>query len=566
MKLPILLIFVFLMPCFVVVAQQPVNALFNDISTRPCPYDSTAMVTWPDGWQIYQTLNGEWDGTVDSSRCIHLEAIGNNARLYLDDMDTQLPIFIRTDAFTQAGTVASLDRVYLAFANLTNSEEAFFSTNTFCPGGLCTGLITQTSVYNENTDERVFRTYSESIGLNNQFYSLESCIPIERFEDQRFETFIIKLTFNVSPPPSPQGQYVEFINLGFDYFTPTFTFDTLVFAEQDFNGIAYENTLKNIVGSNFYPSTFMGLYNQPTFPSPSNVAYIEASLPESINTPQAINLVIQEESSLFLQPFTQLRGALVANSDSLRHELNIINNGNDWCISDLVELVFNGNGNFEYRSGHIDFGGTTSCLMFRNGSELRVDDQSVFRYGDNGEGILGLHYGGKIVLGEQSALHINNRVALWNDPNALSPEEAIVTLSPGQRLVFGPHSRIEPKAGGSYFTVFMNGGTLDDSALHPDSRARIKRIYPEPPAKLEDNINIYPNPVGETLQWRYIATGVETLNWRWQNAAGQVLRQGRATATKGVNTLQQACDLPTGVYFLQVRTADGQATVPFVKS
>lgn len=112
----------------------------------------------------------------------------------------------------------------------------------------------------------------------------------------------------------------------------------------------------------------------------------------------------------------------------------------------------------------------------------------------------------------------------------------------------------------------MNGGILDDSALDPDSRARVKRIYPEPEAQLEDNINIYPNPVGETLQWSYTTAGEETVNWQWLNAAGQVLREGRTLTAKGINNLQQACNLPTGGYFLRVRTADGQVTVPFVKS
>lgn len=59
-------------------------------------------------------------------------------------------------------------------------------------------------------------------------------------------------------------------------------------------------------------------------------------------------------------------------SDSVRHELNIINDGMDWCLGIIIDLVFNGNTNLIYGGGHLEFEGSTAYLMFLNGAELRL--------------------------------------------------------------------------------------------------------------------------------------------------------------------------------------------------
>jgi len=189
-------------------------------------------------------------------------------------------------------------------------------------------------------------------------------------------------------------------------------------------------------------------------------------------------------------------------------------------------------------------------------------------YGTDGDGLLGLGKGSKVILGKDSRLFINNRVVLWN--HELSPEnQAYIDLQPGNHLEFGPMSRLERvgvQETGILLNVYMNGGTLDDSGLSPEDRLLINRIYPEVSPRLLDNVSVFPNPIVDALQWSYIASSSGIVHWTFYNALGQMVGQGSVPAARGRNVFSTATPLTAGIYYLKVESKERQATVPFIKS
>lgn len=72
-------------------------------------------------------------------------------------------------------------------------------------------------------------------------------------------------------------------------------------------------------------------YDNLTYPSTSYFDYIDVSPNPNTTEVQIINLTINEGYTLLTQPYVQLRGAQV-EGDTLRHEVNLINNGGILCF------------------------------------------------------------------------------------------------------------------------------------------------------------------------------------------------------------------------------------------
>jgi hypothetical protein len=64
-------------------------------SEQLCPFDTTQSVILPTEWSVYQTLEGTWDGTLDSSRCLGFREMDGDWVLDLETLDPTLPLFFR---------------------------------------------------------------------------------------------------------------------------------------------------------------------------------------------------------------------------------------------------------------------------------------------------------------------------------------------------------------------------------------------------------------------------------------------------------------------------------------
>lgn len=542
--------------------QLVTNPFFTEVTSSTCPFDSTQTVHWPQGWRAYQTTDGRWDGPVDSSRCLSFRMEANGF-MALDQIDLSLPLFVSTEAFLNDGLLMP-DWVYGIGSGVLSPSPLLNGVD--CPGGICSGLIYRVDVPAETLGERDFRTYIAPFG-EMQFYDYDGCLVTERFAEQYLERLVIKLTFDDLDAPQDDLRlyYADVINSS--GFGPPRVFEGIVMPEFTYDGQAYAAPIEDVVEDAFWASVLIGRYPDTTYPSEDNIRYIEVSIASDPPTQQVINLYINEYTALHFQLFTMIRPGKVAGSDSLRHVLNITSGGGSWCFSSFAELVFDGNTHFVYDGGQLDFNGEQSCLMFLDGSELRVADGQTLHYGQNGLGILGIGRGSRAVLGRNSKLHINNQMLLWNH-EVSAGNQAYLDLQPGNELVFGPQARLERlgiQEEGIYLNVYMNGGRLDDSALSAEERRLIRRIYPEPALDMADDFHIFPNPVGEDLQWSYVSPEAGEVHWAFYNALGQRVQQGTVAVDRGRNLLSLPCKLPSGTYFLALRADRGRAVRAFVK-
>jgi hypothetical protein len=560
-KLPLLMLLSLALPQ-AADAQLVTNFWFGQITPMTCPYDSTQTVNWPQGWSVYQTTDGRWDGPIDSSRCISFST-ESAGRVALDQIEASQPLFISTQFFSDEGRLLP-DWVYGVSFAFTSPSPLLAGTD--CPDEICSGLIYRIEVPAETPGARNFRTYTVP-DANNPFAFHDACLVTERFEDQYLERLVFKFTFDSQSPLTGELR-LSFVSISPPEIETPIAFEELVLPESSFDGQAYTARIETLVPSIPWPATFIGRYPDTTYPSEANIRYVEARIASEPATQQTINVIVDEYfGPLHFQPFTRIRAGLVAGSDSLRHILNIVSADVDWCFGTLVDLVFDGSTHFIYDGGQLTFNGPQSCLMFLNGSELRVADGRSLHYGHNGLGILGLGRGSHAVLGRNSKLYLNNLLLLWNFDTG-PDNQAYIDLQPGNELVFGPQARLERlgfQEQGAFLNVYMNGGRLDDSALSPAERRLIRRIYPEPAPDMAADFHIFPNPVGEQLQWSYLAPEAGELHWAWHNALGQVLQQGTLPADRGKNVFALPCTLAPGGYFMVLRTSRGRAVRAFIK-
>ena len=80
----------------------------------------------------------------------------------------------------------------------------------------------------------------------------------------------------------------------------------------------------------------------------------------------------------------------------------------------------------------------------------------------------------------------------------------------------------------------------------------------------KQNVQIYPNPAHQHLNIVLDYPTTETVSFTCYNALGQALLQSQKAAGEQQYQLDIS-NLPAGIYFLQLETANKQISAPFVK-
>ncbi|MCS7037124.1 MAG: T9SS type A sorting domain-containing protein, partial [Saprospiraceae bacterium] len=311
--------------------------------------------------------------------------------------------------------------------------------------------------------------------------------------------------------------------------------------------------------------TFIGLYTAPTYPSPAHPSYIEAYPVPNEAIPRNITLSVGPGQTLEMQPFAQFRGGLVLGSDTLRHGFTLLNQGGEFCMN-FVDLIFENDQALHHAGGRITVNNAYSCMQFKKGGEFRIREGASLHYGDNGSGMLVVCADGSLVLERNAALTIDAILQISECNDALPPSHVYVDLPPGARLAFTENAWITnrfSKGQQMRLRVRMLGGTLDDTALGPDSRALIERIYPTPAPHWADNVQLAPNPFSNRITLTYTtAREGETLAVRWLDTSGRLLAEETLRAARGINEWAlQRLPAQSGLYLLDIRSEDGQRTV-----
>lgn len=388
-------------------------------------------------------------------------------------------------------------------------------------------------------------------------------MPTEKFSQQRLRALVLKVTFEANT--TAEGALLR-LSSGTSVFQGIFVPPILIRAinvesrHQQADG-DYLFPIRELAAGKF-STNYLLQYTGSGVPSADNPSYVTVSITPNPSTQRTINLVLQPFEYLGVQPFTQLRGGLVAGQDTLRHRVNLVNRGSDVCL-DFIDFVSDGGNEYQHAAGNLRMNGAQACMQFRNGSALRVLENATLHYGKDGAGMLLLCATSRVILERNATLDLGGVWSLSECAPHLTDKKAVVDLQPGSRLTFTKNARLTNEFGNDpsrKLTVLMNGGTLDDRALPPAQRALIERVYPQPAAVFADNVQCVPNPFTAYVQLRYTAASAEILQLQWIDTQGKTVRAQTLQVPRGHS--EQTVEAPSeaGVYLLQVVGNAGMTT------
>ena len=545
------------------------NNNFSDFETITCPYDSTVTITQPKNWRIYQTLNNKWDGPADSTICINAENDGqNNAVMDLGAIDPNKSIFVRglVDFTPNQGLMS--DWIYQAIGNIQYPPDVQFKTSTDCPNNVCSGLIIGIEIPDSNFIGTNTRFYFDIPSTNHWYGDFETCVPTEFFFQNTLREFIFKLTLE-APSIDLNGKILEIQNAQLsDWVFPEIV-PAVIAAPNTGGGTTFSVSLNEISNTYFNDNFLFKYWNPSVYPSPDNIYYTEA-VPEPNTTEQSeIFVTVDNYSSVVFQPFTGLRGGLVEGSNTVRHTANLVSNGGDICLEQFIELVFDDGSKLIYNGGHINFEGTSACLMFQNKGALVVGENQTLYYGQNGKGILAWMPGGEIRLEKNSELVIDNTLWIFGLEDREYPPVFNIYLEPGNTLAFGENAYLVnhfSTAPNTQLNVYMNGGVLDDRKLNTSSRNLINRIYPKSAERFADNITVYENPVESDFNFAVIMEEAGKLNLELFDMNGRIILKGKLAVEQGINQIKYPLNnLAGGVYAIRLQSGGQYFTTKILK-
>ena len=102
---------------------------------------------------------------------------------------------------------------------------------------------------------------------------------------------------------------------------------------------------------------------------------------------------------------------------------------------------------------------------------------------------------------------------------------------------------------------------IDDSVKSPHSEEVCVKTLGENIEELASSVNIYPNPVSDKL---YIETEAEIEEVVVYDVYGRIQNLRNSETQKLRNSID-VTDLNSGVYFIQIKTEEGNITKRFVK-
>lgn len=564
MRKPFLLCCCLLATAFPVFSQYYFTN-FNSVTQQTCPFDTSKTVTFPTGWIIYQTLDGTWDGAVDTERCISVETLPvGNLRIDLEQVNPAEPLFVRALPEEMAG-IGELPVNQLMAIDFFWSPSSFNNlvlTGPTCVEDMCSGIFTGIDVGVPGA----MRIHTALISAD--FYEIHACFPTEYFPGQNLREIILKFTF--SPDADLSGEYLNLYGM-----TVTPSWQSLISSVD-----AYESQYSSATGeynvNAYYASNqggpsdrFLVIYTEPTFPSVLTPAYVTGTVIPPSNQQQVINLVVDDFQALEIQPFTHLRGALVEGSDSTRHIVNLVNNGGNLCIN-FVDLIFSGGNQYRHgKGGTINMHNSFSCFQFRNGSALRVLEDATLHYGNDGAGMLALCANSTIVLERNATLLVDAVLNIAECDDATAPTHIYIDLPKSASLVFTENARLTNRFSQGQqmeLRVRMLGGTLDDSRLSAEDKALIRRIYPAPSPVFADNFSLSPNPFQQSPVLSYLSAEPEQLTLQWLSVDGKILGKQQLTTQIGMNEwLLENTPPEAGWYWLHISNARHSAVLKVVQ-
>jgi len=218
-----------------------------------------------------------------------------------------------------------------------------------------------------------------------------------------------------------------------------------------------------------------------------------------------------------------------------------------------------------HHSGHIEFHGTTSCMIFKNRGNLTVAENTTFQYGNGGEGMLAICDGSTINIKKGGSLIIDNHMVL-KTTGKKEDQQVFMELNPGSMLKFDENAKLShvglhPEM---RLNVYMKGGILEDHLLSETERKLINKIYPEPDA--QNNLMLSPNPASEYCNVSLIVENDGEVSLKIIDMSGRLVQYFNKKIQKGYNEFEiDLHGLSTGMYLLKIESSEINTAQKIIK-
>ncbi len=509
-------------------------------------------------WEAYQTLDNTWQGERDSTVCINIALLSFVASIQLDEVDASRPVFFR---YRGEEVALNDDALYmLRFSSASYGNMLDFDNTDFCNADFCHGSLIGIEIpaHPDSAAATDVRWYNSQFDIITNTYnylglSYTHCIPTEYFDEGNvLKEIILKFVFD----ETANGE-LDISNFGFEQQYDSFNFeDVVTYTDQ------FDITTDSWGGG----APLSVVVEFPESEYPDHVEYIDLVPSPNVDTVSTVTLTIDEYTHLIFQPFTDFRGGLIAGSDSIRHALELVNNGADFClISGIVELVFDSKDAYVHNGGKLDFRGKLSCLRFNEGASFVIGEGTQMTYGKRGQGTLALLPGSNTLLKTGAYLDFQGRLVILDNAWQEAGKLIEIDVLPFTSIVFSEHAYIENMSRNQASKVQFNmlGGHLDLSGFDDEDMQHVIVKHPEAP--VTEGVDILGNPLSQFLELRYHAEGGRAAH-TVLDMNGKMVHNTISQSQFGLN--YQRVDLSalnSGMYFLMSEIDGVERTQRFVK-
>lgn len=302
--------------------------------------------------------------------------------------------------------------------------------------------------------------------------------------------------------------------------------------------------LNQLAHENFFENTFLLIHDKSGYPNALNYDIKTISISPNPTEQTTIVLTVDPYESLFFQEYTGFGTTFVEGSDTLFHKLNIVQNGGNMCLQS-VELVIDHDVEFQYKSGDLSFSNKTTCMAFREGSIFTIKENSYLKYGDHGNGMLGLN---NSLINIESGGHLQMDGTLILNGKGRSDSE--IHLGLGSNLSFSENSNIlNVGLESETVKVFGNKKQIHLDNLSYEDRQKIIIMEPEVVSANEEAW-FFPNPSNDVVH----IISKDNLDTHLFDSIGKCVR-----IIKG--HIMDVNFLPQGIYYIKSGSKAGKLVV-----
>lgn len=426
--------------------------------------DSQAL--YLSDFNIFQTDDDTYEGVRTTESCIPI--IKNSYRYYFDTnyIDTNKPIFM---TFKE-------DTIYTEPNTLFEFGIGLFNDYRF--GGCDSCTVASMHFNYPDFDNNILSEQTFINEIEDSYYN--NCLGTNKIDGQFYSGFFIKLY------PKEDCLYrvpsIFLSKFQDDYIVP----DTLIYLPSYGQSTDTIETDAYEITDYYYTPFFQHV--KEGFPSFDNKCYYNIYLEEDELNDTKKYIKLQSESALVFQNYTEIRGGLINESDSIRHEVEL-NIGENLCIA-YIELIIDDGAIAFMPNSTVYFGSSGACIGLQE-SKMIFKSGTDFTYGDRGAGMLAMKNGSKIIIEKDASLTMDGIIVL--------PQDGHIYLEENSKLTFTKQNFIDRQYRDALLYIHVGKGSVDLSE-YDDDLDKIRLIYDTDKNNEEiSQLEVFPNPAYEKL-------------------------------------------------------------------